>query len=187
MIDKTAAYWYTSPARFKKYEQFLQLRRNNLSRNYPDDFSSTLNMEPRSLKKFPVLKFIVIVCDPVQRALSHHEMFKYNNWANLDRQQAFNKTSKPNIFTNYGKYGSFTSLWLKHFSLSQFLFFDGHKFRDENPALSLKKVESFLGIKEHFRTEHFERRKEGRFFCHKSWFGCGPRVKGRWEMFLFPL
>ena len=113
-------------------------------------------------------------------------MFKYYNWANLDRQQAFSISSEPSIYTVFGKYGHFTAHWLEYFDMSQFLILDGHKFRHDNPAVSLNKVESFLRLKDHFRKEHFEKGKDGRFFCHKSWFGCGPRGKGRLGLFPFP-
>ncbi|XP_075260639.1 heparan sulfate glucosamine 3-O-sulfotransferase 3B1-like isoform X2 [Convolutriloba macropyga] len=184
VIDKTATYWYASPLRFKTYEEFLQIHHNR-SLIYPD-LPYPINWKPKSLTDIPELKFIIIVCDPVHRALSHHEMFKYYNWANLDRQQAFSISSEPSIYTVFGKYGHFTAHWLEYFDMSQFLILDGHKFRHDNPAVSLNKVESFLRLKDHFRKEHFEKGKDGRFFCHKSWFGCGPRGKGRFHEPLDP-
>ena len=69
--------------------------------------------------------------------------------------------------------------WLKYFEKSQFLILDGHKLRHQNPAVSLNDVEKFLQIKDYFRKDHFEVRPDGRFYCHKSWFGCGALGKGR--------
>ncbi|XP_063719996.1 heparan sulfate glucosamine 3-O-sulfotransferase 6-like [Symsagittifera roscoffensis] len=74
VIDKTAGYFYTSVSRFKNYQSFL-VRRHNRSLRYAD-IPEYISWRPHSPEDTPKLKFILIVCDPVHRAVSHHEMFK---------------------------------------------------------------------------------------------------------------
>ena len=150
----------------------------------------------------PNARFIVIIRDPVQRAISDYlhlvshsdapkdsvEPFnvKYKHY---DLRETFEKTFVKNnsirvkqaIFT-LGKYIWGMRRVLEVYRRDQFLFVDGEEFA-QDPFPSLLEIETFLGLPKFFKRWHFQLNKEKGFFCaqvpERPDFECMRPSKGR--------
>ena len=100
------------------------------------------------------LKFIVIVRNPIRRAISavFHEV-------RANRLKLDNLTEvllKPgNNFVNLSMYGYHLNRWLEYFKLKQFLFINGERFINENPCKTMRKIERFLKLPQEFEHDDF--------------------------------
>ena len=140
----------------------------------------------------PNMKLIVVVCDPVRRAISsyvHQKSIFMNNdpWAldfnlnDLFREYIHNIENDELIFSKCLNHESFKSSsiyfkglyyenykkWLKYFSKENFLFINGERFKKE-PYVEMDKLQSFLGLEPLIRKEHFVFNEAKGFYCLKN-------------------
>ena len=150
----------------------------------------------------PNARFIVIIRDPVQRAISDYlhlvahsdapkdsvEPFKVK-YKHYVLRETFEKTFvkhnsirvKQAIF-KLGKYIWGMRKVLEVYRRDQFLFVDGEEFA-QDPFPSLLEIETFLGLPKFFKRWHFQLNKEKGFFCaqvpERPDFECMIPSKGR--------
>ncbi|XP_045213794.2 uncharacterized protein LOC123564321 [Mercenaria mercenaria] len=120
----------------------------------------------------PKMKLIILVRDPVSRALSH---FLQQKSSNPDRLKAptfeecvYNKKTKTVISDSHyvmqSTYSVILKRWLQYFPYKQILIIDGDTFK-KNPTRSLSKTESFLGIDHSISKDRLYFNKEKGFYC----------------------
>lgn len=105
-------------------------------------------------------KIIIIVKDPIQRAISMYVMTKalsgkhmlpFEDMVTLNQ---YREVDQNNIFINWSNYPKYMQAWLDNFNLSQILVVDGNNL-ERDPAQELNKVEDFLGIDTYFKNDKF--------------------------------
>ena len=121
---------------------------------------------PERIKRFnESIKLILIVREPVARAISHFRFHKRweleNKGASFDRDlgdfssSVLTKNGSDVVDNSnslsYSVYDEPMKLWLKYFNLGQFLILESDEFK-RDPYSVLTKVEQFLGLG-HFITE----------------------------------
>ena len=133
------------------------------------------------------IKLILIVCDPITRAISNFAMAKdrdredfHETFENcvLGKDGYINASCK---YVRKSKYQKFMNYWLNVFPLTQIHVANGGKLKD-HPAAVLKDVEKFLGIPAFIKDDHFVMNKKTGFKCirsEKSKMDCLSRKKGR--------
>ena len=154
----------------------------------------------------PEMKLIVIVCDPVRRAVSSYmhqksdflkygscwdhqlEMLFLNNKNNLNNDSEIFKTfvnqelfKNSSIFSN-GLYNEHVQSWLKYFPKNQMLFLNGGRFKVE-PWVEMEKLQSFLNVEPLIRRDHFVFSQTKGFYCLRhpttNQVECMGKNKGR--------
>lgn len=135
------------------------------------------------------IKLILIVREPVDRAVSDHlqlmdkktrrgkETFSFEDMA-LTEEGEINTSYKP---IERSVYYNFMKKWLKFFQLEQILIVDGKKLT-RNPFEVVQKVESYLGLPHKIKKESFVFDRTKGFFCIKnemSGHRCLNKTKGR--------
>ncbi|GMT06786.1 hypothetical protein PENTCL1PPCAC_28960, partial [Pristionchus entomophagus] len=148
----------------------------------------------------PKMKLIVVLRDPVTRAISDYtqasskrrrlgqmpsfERMAVGNCAPWSKANCSVKTQGVNSHwgaVRIGVYHKYLQRWLKEFPLAQFHFVDGQKLIDD-PAEEVKKVEEFLGLKSVVTPSDFEVDSVKKFPCIKNPDGthhCLGKTKGR--------
>ncbi|XP_070537456.1 heparan sulfate glucosamine 3-O-sulfotransferase 3B1-like [Ptychodera flava] len=115
------------------------------------------------------VKIIVILCDPIRRAVSDYfEFVRYYNETDLYNVHArkylaptfeesvineFNEIRVSNEIVEAGIYVKYVLRWMEYLPLKQLLYIDGEKFKVD-PASDLRKVETFVGLKSFFHRDH---------------------------------
>ena len=158
------------------------------------------------LKKYldPNARFIVIIRDPVQRAISDYLHLVAHSDPPIDTEKPFRVKYKryflretfEKTFVNpinnsidenltlfiIGKYIKGIKAALKVYHREQFHFVDGDAFA-QDPLHSLLEIESFLGLPKFFKRSHFKLNEERGFFCayvpERPDFECMIPSKGR--------
>ena len=121
----------------------------------------------------PKLKIVVILRDPVIRAVSEFVHLKWETWIKLDfaasnhaylnESQRFQAmlyvNSSRELRTSWdlvrnGLYFEQLKYWLKYFPLEQILFINGEQLIKE-PSVEIDKLQSFLNLKPLIKKEHF--------------------------------
>lgn len=148
----------------------------------------------------PSTKLLVVVRDPVTRAISDYTQ-AISKKPHLRRfeELAFLNSSSGNgvgsdnvafsvnsaiVDTSWGPiklgvYARYLARWLKYFPLSQFLFISGERLIVD-PAIELKRVQDFLGIKLVVTEKHFYFNSTKGFPClFKSEGHGGPHCLGK--------
>ncbi|GMR62279.1 hypothetical protein PMAYCL1PPCAC_32474, partial [Pristionchus mayeri] len=155
---------------------------------------------PSRIKEInPKMKLIVVLRDPVTRAISDYtqasskrrlgqmpsfERMAVGDCAPWSKVNCSVKTRGVNSgwgAVRIGQYHKYLQRWLKEFPLDQFHFVDGQKLIDE-PAEEVKKVEEFLGLKPVVTPADFEVDSVKKFPCIKNPDGthhCLGKTKGR--------
>ena len=93
-------------------------------------------------------------------------------------------------FIHESVYSDHMEVWLKYFSMKQFLVIDSNDFKF-SPAKVLRRIEEFLGL-EHFITpDHFVWNEVKGFFCIKSTLSttgmvCYSELRGKQTMDINP-
>ncbi|XP_006825156.1 heparan sulfate glucosamine 3-O-sulfotransferase 3B1-like [Saccoglossus kowalevskii] len=130
-------------------------------------------------------KLIFVVCDPIQRALSHYAyMFNFyrksgtlakiiednrydgilktfgSTVLNLD-QQSVNETR---LIVKAGMYAPVLHKWLDQFDKKQILIVDGNTLAS-SPAKELQLVENFIALKPFFRDDNFQLNQANNLSC----------------------
>lgn len=107
----------------------------------------------------PGTKLIVVVRDPVTRAISDYTqvkskritMLKFEDLAFLNGSQVVDMTWSP---LRIGVYARHLERWLQYFPLSQLLFVSGERLIAD-PVTEVTRVQDFLGIKRVICEKHF--------------------------------
>ncbi|XP_017758854.1 PREDICTED: heparan sulfate glucosamine 3-O-sulfotransferase 6 [Eufriesea mexicana] len=115
---------------------------------------------PRRVQRMnPAMKLILVVRDPVTRAISDYTQVKSKR-ANMPKFEdlAFLNGSKI-VDTSWvplkiGIYAWHLERWLQYFSLSQFLFVSGERLIMD-PVAEITRVQDFLGLKRVICEKHF--------------------------------
>lgn len=133
----------------------------------------------------PKIKLVVIVCDPVRRAVSCYMQRKIGRYfpklnllleKNLSDSENFRELFYDNLKVGwerecdvfpYGLYYDQIKNWLKYFALNQILIINGDQFRKE-PSIAIEKLQSFLNLKQIIRRENFVFDESKGFFCLKN-------------------
>ena len=137
----------------------------------------------------PKMKLLLVVRNPVDRAVSAYAMHK-------SFSDTYNKTFKglkpedrfPQFeliwehFMNTSYYDTSLENWLHYFRIEQIHVVDGDVLR-KSPLQELKKIEQFLNIEPYFHEKHFYLNTTRGMFCiSKPRFGqenCWQKGKGR--------
>ena len=151
----------------------------------PETYRSTIVMEKspeyvhhlktpeRIYEMNSTIKLMVLICDPIRRAVSEYVQSMSNHVRDGKEVHPFEyyavdpESGELNVdyFTiKRGRYSVYMKPWLGIFKQGQIHIADGDQFR-ENPLLELKKVESFLGIENYFDESMFTFNKTKGFYC----------------------
>lgn len=130
----------------------------------------TRDVPKRIFEMDPAIKLILVVRDPVTRAISDycqamskHAMKSFEKMALLDERLGLVNTSWGAI--KIGVYAKHMEHWLQVFSLDQIHLVDGQMLIEE-PAREVAKVETFLGLPKYINDSHFYLRGfKGTFPC----------------------
>ena len=129
------------------------------------------------------MKLLVIVRDPVERAISHFIHMKsiglIENTASFHEILTKNESKYLRILSA-GRYVEHLQKWTKHFPLNQIHFVDGNAFV-EDPIPELSKVEDFLELEHKITKNKLYYDKEKGFYCFivNKQRTCLPDGKGR--------
>ena len=134
----------------------------------------------RLARLLPDVKLILIVRDPIIRAISDYVQIqsRHQTYPNFDQ---FISMSNFTHWTpiKIGCYSIYLRRWLKYFPLQRIHFVDGENLI-QRPWEELKYVQQFLNISQHIRQEHFYFNAHKRGFpCIKQPDGCLGSAKGR--------
>lgn len=144
----------------------------------------------------PSTKLLVVVRDPVTRAISDYTqaISKKPDMRPFEELTFINGTNGINVSwgpIKLGIYSRYLARWLKYFPLSQFLFVSGERLVLD-PAVELKRVQDFLGIKRIVNEKHFYFNSTKGFPClfksegHSSPH-CLGKTKGRNHPYINPI
>ncbi|XP_076087136.1 heparan sulfate glucosamine 3-O-sulfotransferase 1-like isoform X1 [Mytilus galloprovincialis] len=185
---------------FDRNEHFFQgisWYRKNLPLSYGDQitiektpgyFHSDKSPE-RIFRMNSTIKLILLVRDPIERAMSDHlQLMDKRSRMNLETTSFEEKVLKDNgdVNDNYkpiqrSVYYQFMRHWLRFFQLEQIMIVDG-KNLTKNPFEVAQKVESFLGLEHRISKDSFVFDRTKGFFCIKNettGHKCLNRTKGR--------
>ena len=137
----------------------------------------TREVPSRLHKMNPHAKLIIVVRDPITRAISDytqalskgrstrpfHEMVFYNNGTHRLLDTAWGAL-------RIGMYAQHLARWLRYFPLDQLLFISGEELI-ENPAEQMDRVQDFLGLDRFIEAKHF-------YFDRAKGFPCLVRPDG---------
>ncbi|XP_072180130.1 heparan sulfate glucosamine 3-O-sulfotransferase 1-like [Diadema setosum] len=149
----------------------------------------------------PDTKFIVIIRDPVVRAVSDYLHLLHIGWPEFfiprvapPGQEALcylnttfegsvvrpnGEVNSDNAILVHGAYVIYLREWLKVFPRNQFLMIDGDAFI-KNPLPALQEMETFLGLPKFFNEKSVYFDKHKGFYCKaKPVHACAGKVKGR--------
>ncbi|CAH1799028.1 unnamed protein product [Owenia fusiformis] len=142
----------------------------------------------------PALKLILLVCDPVRRAVSayvhnkaHGRYSKDKSYEDIifDKDGYINTTEEVIIRSRYDKP---LERYLKYFPRSQFLIME-NTFLMSQPTLAMQEIEKFLGLKKFYTNETFYFHKSVGYYCinpsiQRDNAGCLGRNKYRFHPYV---
>lgn len=123
------------------------------------------------------MKIIVVLCDPVKRAVSLYT--HYNSqpvptlapFTDLVQIQDGHLVEKPHAwpqkFIECGLYAKFIREWLKYFPKQQMTFVSGEQLIS-NPVKEASKVLEFLGHPNELSEDNLYKDQKSNFYCFKS-------------------
>lgn len=130
-------------------------------------------------------KLIVVVRDPVTRALSDYTQTLSKNPGLPSFQSLALKNASSGLIdtawnaVRIGLYAKHLENWLQHFPLSHFLFVSGERLVSD-PAGEMERVQDFLGLKRVISDKHFYFNQTKGFPCLKKPEGSSrPRCLGK--------
>jgi lipopolysaccharide transport system ATP-binding protein len=150
------------------YKSFFPLIRSNKVSGESSPYYFFHPQVPARVKKeLPNAKIILLLRDPVTRALSHYQMMKGVDWADsfdeavkieASRVTHHHQRMKTDVSYHHDHHQAFSYIsrglyfdqlqnWLKHYRLEELLILKSEDFF-ENPQKSLAEVYRFLGVKE---------------------------------------
>lgn len=130
------------------------------------------------------IKLLLIVREPVERALSDYTQLSVKQTKRFGNTSSFEKLvfapSPSGIHENYPPisisiYSKFFVTWLKYFQRSQILIVDGDDLI-RNPLHELQNVEKFLDIGEFFVKDMFYYNDTKGFYCWKKTSNAGNEM-----------
>lgn len=131
------------------------------------------------------IKLIVVVRDPVTRAISDYTQIASKTPGVASFQSlAFRNVSSGEVDASWsllqiGLYARHLERWLDHFSPSQIHFVHGERLVDD-PAMEVGRVQDFLGLQRIITDKHFYFNRTKGFPCLKKAEGSGePRCLGK--------
>uniref|UniRef100_A0A8C5Q980 Sulfotransferase n=1 Tax=Leptobrachium leishanense TaxID=445787 RepID=A0A8C5Q980_9ANUR len=131
------------------------------------------------------IKLIVVVRDPVTRAISDYTQTRSKTDSLASFQAlAFKNISTGTINTSWsavriGIYAKHLENWLQYFPLSKFLFVSGERLVSD-PSRVMERVQDFLGLKRVITDKHFHFNETKGFPCLKKPDRSGaPRCLGK--------
>ncbi|XP_001603753.1 heparan sulfate glucosamine 3-O-sulfotransferase 6 [Nasonia vitripennis] len=143
----------------------------------------------------PGTKLIVVVRDPVTRAISDYTQVKskrlgmprFEELAFLNGSSVVDTSWAP---LRIGVYAKHLERWLNYFPLSQLLFVSGERLIAD-PALEIRRVQDFLGLKRLISEKHFYFNATKGFPCllkseERATPHCLGKNKGRSHPFIEP-
>ena len=131
------------------------------------------------------IRIIIIVCEPVKRAISRYAQYRSQNGSSQSfDERFFSQTtgelepSKPTI--QGGIYYNHLQLWLKLFSIDQLFFVDGDRLVID-PVSEVRRVETFLNIPHYVNRSVIVFDKQKGFYCQmkNGHVYCLGETKGR--------
>ena len=135
-------------------------------------FGSTLEPCARIKKYKPDIKMLLILRDPITRAISQFSMrsknekfFKTRNFEDFILQHDTGNINKYSDFISRGMYYQSMKNWMKCFKISDIHIVDGDNFK-KNPLQELKKVEKYMGFRPYYSEANIYYSKENRAFCY---------------------
>ncbi|XP_002738315.1 heparan sulfate glucosamine 3-O-sulfotransferase 1-like [Saccoglossus kowalevskii] len=163
--------WYRRQFGFSKEWQVV-LEKTPQTFSFPED-------APRKMAELnPQTKIIMILCDPVVRAISDyvHEL-KVKSYKKINppyyriNRQSFElsvfkepgKVDVDNELINMGMYSKHMKRWLEYFPKTQIHVVDGNDFKLD-PVSEIQKIEIFLGLPNFLQKSHLEFRPP-KLFC----------------------
>jgi tetratricopeptide (TPR) repeat protein len=120
-------------------------------------YLNTREAPERLFSVFPNMKLIVLLRNPVNRAISHYYHWRRENWASCQLKDAIESDiqelenhekdywNQPHSYVARGVYVEFLKIWMTIFPKEQFLIIKSEDFY-ENPAKTLSQVYRFLDI-----------------------------------------
>lgn len=178
------------------YEKPYDWYRNLMPCSYPNQITISRSTEyfftsnvPERIKKFdPSMKIIIIVREPVVRALSQFVMWKFQaeyRIGNMSFEDAVTTGTSKEVdplsrLIVVSDYQRHMKVWLKYFNLKQILILDSVTFLND-PVQELNKVEDFLGIERFFTQNNFVFNANRDKYCLASSGGevkCQSKKKG---------
>jgi [heparan sulfate]-glucosamine 3-sulfotransferase 3 len=128
----------------------------------------------------PHVKLIIILRDPIQRAISDYVQLKYRHESYPTFDQFIDSTNYTRWTpVRIGCYTTYLRRWLKHIGLERMHFVDGENLI-HRPWEELEAVQNFLNITNYIRQEHFYFNSNKRGFpCVRQPDGCLGSSKGR--------
>ena len=178
----------------KYYHKGLHWYRNQMPRSYEDDvtiektpdyiYLSPHQVPQRIHRMDKNIKLIIILRDPVQRAISAWTQYKENgNIHGHIKNSLFlsqNHVRSSSQLIRRGIYHEQIEWFYKFFRKKQILLLDGDAFI-KNPVPLLNKVEDFLGVPRYISRDNVVYNSEKGFFCKKigTKTKCASKSKGR--------
>lgn len=121
----------------------------------------TRDVPSRVHKMNPKTKLIIVVRDPITRAISDYTqaLSKGRSKRSFHEQAFYSNGTHRLLDTSWGAvriglYAQHLEHWLRYFPLSQLLFISGEQLIT-NPAGEMDKVQDFLGLERLVRARHF--------------------------------
>ena len=149
-----------------------------------DYIDSTLAAD-RILRHFPRTRFIVLLRDPVERTISHFQMYRRLGLESgeieatlLDAVDAADSGSSPGEYVQRSIYVRSLRQWFERFPRDQFLVLPSERLFT-SPALAMEQVFGFLGLPPHAAIDFGVRNRGDRTVV-------GPLVAERLRVFFRP-
>ena len=135
------------------------------------EFANTCSPE-RIHYFFPHVKLILVVRDPIDRAVSQYLQQFLKNVVNITFEEKVltrsGELDTQYIAINQSLYDYHLKRWLQYFSLEQMHIVHGDKISKDNPTRQLVKVAKFLNLQPYFKEEMFFFNKTKGFYCWKQ-------------------
>nr|XP_006820905.1 PREDICTED: heparan sulfate glucosamine 3-O-sulfotransferase 2-like [Saccoglossus kowalevskii] len=180
--------WYRKQLPFVKKGQ-LVLEKTPQTFSFPEDAPRKIATEAN-----PKTKIIVILCDPVVRAISdyvHERKVKAYQRFRPPYYRIDNKSFEKSVFNEsgmidfdnelikMGMYSKHMKRWLEYFPKTQIYVIDGNDFKVD-PVSEIQKIEKFLGLPSYLQKEHLDFNSDTKFYCIVfPKIRCPNKTKGR--------
>ena len=123
---------------------------------------------PKKIQSFnESVKLIVIVREPVSRAISQFSFFHRNTKSYDEVALNGNDVNVKIPSLQLSVYDRPMQRWLQYFKREQFLILDSNELK-KDPAQAVRKVENFLGLGHYVTPDMFVFNKEKGFYCIQS-------------------
>ncbi|XP_038053267.1 heparan sulfate glucosamine 3-O-sulfotransferase 1-like [Patiria miniata] len=186
---------YDEPWFWNKPEEFEQgLERYRKMMHYSTPRQVTIEKTPdyyhgegvpeRIIQNLPDVKILMIMKDPVKRAISHYNFERLRTqdfyFPATFEEAVMTADGYVNVHSEYliqSAYSVFVKRWLRHFPPGRFLAIDGDPFQ-RDPVPQLQRIEKYLGIRPFFTKDIFVKNSTSGFWClTKPIYSCVPQSR----------